>query len=251
MFDRITGTFSVQANSDYYPVLDQNAGKARFLMTHAQDLVSFSQEAFPAFELATGYRPPWKYTDISVAPYFKKTRSVAIAASLRDCLLKGDFDESDWDLLTSSDIRQKALQFKKFFYDCSALSPKQRIILLFESASMIFPYLRPEESEAIWRIAEAGTCYSGLTSEEKNWVSLFRAIGSRDAGKMRFSAAVLLSDGEKTTAEMGYLVAAALLGNLTEAKHDENRRLWNQYRQPLFGAALPSLFFRFLAADSL
>jgi hypothetical protein len=71
IFDRFLESIPIHANSDYYPVLDQNASKTRFLGSTAQELLKYTHEPLPSLEMLTDTNIFWRDTDIVQSPIFQ------------------------------------------------------------------------------------------------------------------------------------------------------------------------------------
>src|SRR5207302_1850446 len=74
-------------NSDYAPVLDQYAVRARFLRAHASSLVAFQKELFPMVELLSGISGAPAGLPVTPSPNFAGSRRAAQAMALHDFLL--------------------------------------------------------------------------------------------------------------------------------------------------------------------
>jgi hypothetical protein len=69
---------------------------------------------------------------------------------------------------------------------------------------------------------------------ERNWLSLFRAVGLRDAAGMVEHARTLLKGKKTLVGEAGrYILAAGMLGSIVSGDHTGARDLWNSYGDKL------------------
>lgn len=246
---RFLDTFSIDANSDYYPVLDQNAARSRFLQINVRDILTLSGAPLPITEMLAKSIPSWDNTEVTPAPFFSKIQAIFLAMAVRDYSLYGSFNERYRDIPT--EIRQNAEILRRFFYDCGFLTRSKRKEVLFNVAANIASYLRPNELEVIWKSIETGPCYSALSPIEKVYISFFKAVGRRDAELMTSTSKTLLdNDHELAPVRLQYLVAAGMLGNLAQGNKTESYKLWSAYRNRMFGNNKPPLLFRFLAANS-
>ena len=53
-FEKFLESFPIRANSDYHPVLDQNAARARFIGEFSGELIQFYPLPLPTLEMLTG-----------------------------------------------------------------------------------------------------------------------------------------------------------------------------------------------------
>jgi len=97
-----------------------------------------------------------------------------------------------------------------------------------------------------------GFCAPKLTTQEKQWVTLFKAVGNRDASRMATAARTLLVNvNPSQLAAVRYLVASGMLGSLAQGDKAESYQLWSKYRAMMFGDIQTDLLFRLLAAESM
>jgi hypothetical protein len=174
-----------------------------------------------------------------------------MAMALRDYFLTGKFDPRYIDV--PEDFRQKALRLRQLFYACSPnTSEIERLESLFDISVNMIPYLSPFELEAFWKALESGPCAAKLTAQEKQWVTLFKAVGNRDASRMAIAARTLLGNvNPSQLAAVRYLVASGMLGSLAQGDKGGSYRLWSKYRAMMFGDSQTDLLFRLLAAESI
>lgn len=240
----------IRPNSDYYPVLDQNAAHARFLMANAYDMLNLSRLMLPVFELLTGSEPAWETTDVTLSPLFTKSEAAYSAMALRDYALQGRFGPKYSDV--PSGVEQQALQLKRTFYNCRSMPDQieRRDNLINASVEMI-PYLRPHEFDAVWKRLESGPCTQFLSTLERNWIDLLKSIGKRNSRKMVSGAKTLLEGEQQIPPDaIKFVVASGMLGSLMQGDREESFRLWSTYRSRMFGNGQPDLLFRLLVADS-
>ncbi|MGE5699009.1 MAG: spermidine synthase [Deltaproteobacteria bacterium] len=235
----------IKANSDYYPILGQNAARARFLNADAYALHNLSHEPLPTMDMILGRTAPWE-TIVTPSVVLSKTQLAHNAMGIRDFFLCGRFDEKYRNV--PEVIKKEAVLLKRQYNECdSGQSVPERISVLFNTAVAITPYLSPRELGYIWGIIERNSCASFITPVEKNWIYLFKAIGNRDAKAMVDGAKTLLRSGEiKEIIALKYVVASGMLGSLILEDKEEAFRFWSSYRPVLLMDGNPDLLFQFL-----
>jgi spermidine synthase len=250
LFERLLAASGVDANSDYYPVVDQNAARTRFLRANAFEIRELSELPLPALEMLTGSHPSWNATDVALSRLFSKSQDVRTATMLRDYSLFGHFNPEHGTV--PADIQQLALQFGQMFLACRPETNQSgRQIALYNVLIRMAPYLRPQEMEAVWNRLESVPCARSLTLPERNWIALFKSISRRDAGAMVSGARAVLESGERMPAEVvKFVVASSMLGSLTLGDRHGASRLWSAYGPLLFKDGQPSLLYRILIAES-
>jgi predicted membrane-bound spermidine synthase len=250
IFDRFLESIPMHANSDYYPVLDQNASKTRFLGSTAQELLKYTHEPLPTLEMLSETNISWRDTDIVQSSYFQNSQAAFIAMALRDYFISGGFRNKNNSI--PAEFQSQALRLKKLFYDCNSATDKdERLGLLFNISVSMIPFLRPHEIDPFWKTLESGKCYSDLSQQEKKWISLLKSTGNRDPKKMRELSKTLLEDsGEIPLGAKKYLIASGMLGALSQKDYSGSHRLWLKHRPSVFGDKEPDLLFRLLATES-
>jgi spermidine synthase/MFS family permease len=250
LLGKFLDSFPIQANSDYFPVLDQNAERARFMRDAATVLTYFTHVPLPASEVLTREGLP-QVTDVSPSPFLHRSQLAFTAMALRDYFLTGKFDPKY--VVVPEDLRQKALRVRQLFYACDSVTNKlERLESLFDISVNMIPYLSPFELETFWKKLESGPCASKLTAEETHWVTLFKAVGNRDASRMAIAARTLLGTVHPSQlAAVRYLVASGMLGSLAQGDRVESSRLLSKYKETMFGDSQMDLLFRLLASESM
>ena len=94
--------------------------------------------------------------------------------------------------------------------------------------------LRPQELASVWAKLESGSCARLLSSEEKNWITLLKAMGGRDAGAMVSGAKSILESGKRVQPDaLRFLVASGMVGSLMQGDRDGSFRFWSGYRSSI------------------
>jgi spermidine synthase len=250
LFQDFLESFPTRANSDFYPVLDLNATRSRFLGLDSKEFIFMTYRPLPLAEMMAGTPLASGRTAVTPSPVSLKANASYIAMALRDIVLSDSARKRY--AAVPSDLLDQAVKLKRlFFTDCSA-SSDERLAGLYETMALqMTPFLRPNELTALWKRLEAGTCMGSFSHRDRQWMALFKAVGARDASAMTKAATVLLAEEQGMPGgPQSYVVAAGMIGSLMQGDREGSIRLWKQYRTRLYGAGKPSLFFRLLAAQS-
>jgi hypothetical protein len=191
-----------------------------------------------------------------------RAQRVTLAAGIRDFLLSGRFEPA-FDTPTAdgpeatatlrrdhAEAKESALRLVQLFFAPWPQGDPNRRIHLFNAAKSAFPYLTPDECDAVWRRLESGPFAGALSPAERDYVALFKAIGGRDAAAMWSAATRLLeTEGDVTPARRRYLLAAALLGGVAGGRPRDAERLWARHGPATFPSGDPGLLVRMLLAQ--
>jgi spermidine synthase len=250
VLDPLFASFSIPRNSDYFPILDLNAAKSRFLGAHALDLVGLGHVGVPAGEMLGTTVDKFRATDVTASPLFYRAQTARNAVAVRDFFMTGHFDHAGNDVPV--DTKRNAELVRSFLRDCQ-YARRWDIWLdsLINVAAEMISYLTPEELEQVWTKLGLSECDNKLNVTQKHWISLLKAVSRRDADGMAETAAVLLSEAEPyRRANFDYALAAGMLGNIARKTPKETQRLWITYGSRLDGPREPWLLFRLLLAHS-
>ena len=150
------------------------------------------------------------------------------------------------------DLQQKAVLLKQMCAGKTAGSANARLELEYSLSNAMSFFLTSSDMEAVWKTLATGPCDALASPQEREWFRLFKAVGTRDAGKMLEGAKSLLAGGKDLSPDLKkYLLGAGMLGAISQGKREESSRMWSEYGGALFdGGNEPTLLFRMLAAES-
>jgi spermidine synthase len=207
-------TTPIRANSDFRPVLDHGASRARFLNTDARSFLELGFGLLPIGELLSGHRNPSATTELTVAvssPMFP----AMVATEIRDRLMNQR--PSGRSTVWPRDRPSPARVAEDVLNKCRvAVTSAEQLSALVQLGSRVAAYLTPAELDALWPQVETLRCASNLPDRPGAWLRLFKAVGQRRPGEMASRAEALLADGSEPSSERRrYVVGAALLGHVT------------------------------------
>jgi len=248
MLDPWLAGVPIVANSDYYPVLDQNAARARFLLNDALDFVALAAAPVPALELL-GVQPTVAHpTKITPYEHYPVSQSHYAARVLRDKIA----DHSIEQLREMAANDKVAGVPRRVAMDCAEPALRgDKISAMFNVGTDVVPYLQAGELVSVWRWVETQPCGSQLNSVESEWLALFKAVGSRNPKQMAERAEHLLQgDGSMTPQRTRYLVMVAMLGHIAQKDKAAASQLWSRYGAKIQSDPQSQMLFRILAAHS-
>jgi len=241
-------SYRVPANSDYYPYLDLNAARYRFLQQSAGDLVSLNSSSVPVIAMLEGASTPPEVS-LDGAAYFNRIEQTRRAQYIRDTYLKADPPEPR--------AMPRALQKDLELASLRALDCRDPgghdvwLHSLLQVAMATSPFLTPADAGAIWRRFENTECYGSLPPRYKLWIALFKAVGARDGASMASLAERLFAaDTQLPPESRRYLLTAAMTGFLAQQQPQEALRIWTRYSPLISREERAQLVFRLLYANA-
>jgi predicted membrane-bound spermidine synthase len=224
-------SYGMPANSDFAPVLDQNAARHRFTEKSAAEVVALLNAELPLLELLEPERSRRAINPLFKGAYaFERVENTRLAWYARDFLLRARPPVPE----KVPTQLQKDLELVKLrLIECR--EPRDLDVWLHSAirvAKALNPYLAPDDVGAIWgRIVES-PCYGGLQDFQRRWLALFHAVGQRQAGRMaELAAGLLRSQGDLVTEAREYLLLAALAGYVARGENRRALELWEAHSE--------------------
>ncbi len=237
-------------NSDFFPVLDLHAVRARFMKSSVTNLSLLRAETLPAMELLGGESPPVARRTLTDSHHLPYPRLVKTAAALRDFYIKGAVYP---DEQLGADLLRHAMLTQRLADKCHGDSlPKLWLDSVYEIMKTITPYLTPSEMDTLWRRLRASDCHRRLHATQQDVFDLLGAVGRREAPAMARLAEKLLKNGEVgNNQEKKYLLASGMLGYLADNKPETAHLLWKTYAPGVLGSQPPDILLRLLWSHSV
>jgi spermidine synthase len=247
-WEGLVRSFAVPANSDFHPVLDQNAARTRFLGVTASDLLVFARSPLPALEMLSGASTPWEWTSVTRVPYFEGSGRAYQAALLRDLVLRPDRPELATAL--PAETISATAPIAEWLRSCEA-GPARPFPLgsFLAFAERAVADLSPSELDRIWAPITRGRCAAHLDRQDLEWVEFVAAVSARDAARMIVASQALLERLPRLDPRtVRYLLAAGMLGATVRADPAGAARFLSRYAPGLDPSSY--LLLRSLAAAS-
>lgn len=214
-------SFPVPVNSDYFPVLDLNAAKARFMQERSSDLANLALARVPALELLEGEAARGGIT-AAQRTWLKRDGFTRAALAVRAYLLEGRPEAlAEVPLIIRSDVRLVRL----LGIECAASRQSLSVEHLFEVANATVPFLTREELAGVWDKLGTSPCARRLPGPLRDWIGLFAAVGARDAGRMAELAEKLLGQEAE---RRDYLLEVAIAARLARGERAQALALWRE-----------------------
>ena len=245
-------SYQVPGNSDYYPFLDQNAAKARFMGVGAFGLLRLANGPLPYMHLISQYDESVpSLSTVSVNEGSIMTLLARRGASVQQYLLTGMFpkDAEFDDRIVSPIVRTTAVNLRRMFQDCGSFPEAVRKELLSTAAVTMLPYLTHKELEPVWNALEKPSCRASMSGMERQYLELFKAISAKDFKRVSVLVRdVLMQDKELPQNTRMYIVGIGMLASIVDGNRADSLKLYQQ----MFGTREQSdIIFQLLYAQSI
>ena len=223
-------SYGLPANSDYYPVLDLNAARARFMDKSGAELAALGSLGVPVLELLEPSRPSRPPNPLfQGASDFARLDRTRLAWYARNFLLDAAATEAEPAITRAL---QKDLElFKLRLFECR--EPREHDVWLHSAlrvAQSVNPYLPPEDAVGIWGRVRASPCFSELYDFQRTWIALFDAVAARDVRHMAELATALL-DSQKDAGNEAreYLLEVAMAADIAAGRREDAIKAWQAH----------------------
>jgi predicted membrane-bound spermidine synthase len=231
LLDPMLRSYPIAANSDFYPIVDLNAAKARFLLKKATELPSLNIGMLPVTDIIEKRQFP-NLDEKSLEPsQFElplRHGQAKIAARVRAYILSGVNSVNGANL--------PAWQFKVSYFSnrltsCDGIENDSTwSSQLREVGKLISAYTPPKQAADVWRHIESAKCADRMSPDDKRWLGLFRAISERRPDGIADSAGQLLDSGKSLSpADKTYLVHSSMAANIARGTPNQAAALWSKH----------------------
>ncbi len=247
MFQGINGG----VNSDYFPILDGGAPKARFAMSSAASITGLLDSSIPVLSILD----PRVETDSSkyvLNNGLKAPKEKQALLQLRDEMLgiSEPYAGKDNGKLTTS---LSAFVFKSSMTSCDSRSSTTALEYLGRHGVRISAMLSQSEQQPLWDYLATTSCVSGPHSNEivAQWLGLFDAINKRDYAKMSQISTALLDaeDYPGKNGKLQYKLSVGLLGDIKLGDHQAAHARWEKYNDRFQSESQLSLPLRLVLSN--
>ena len=212
-------TIPVPPNSDFFPFVDLNAPRLRYMRENAIELPALTVLPIPFLELLGGAAPRGPTVEPAANSALFRDRLVRRALEIRRAVSSGSPNSLDplsarylWLIDTS---RER----------CAAKEGQNEWQNAVRNISDdTAAYLNPAELEEIWNKVMSSPCYREVTGEHKAWADLLAAIAQRNAPEIvKLGTELLGSHSSNSENDLAYLTtvtAAAYvrMGEIAQAR---------------------------------
>jgi spermidine synthase len=218
----------VPANSDFFPFVDLNAPRLRFMSENAFELPRLTSTSVPILDLLRTDSPASATLEPSRHSSLIRDNQVRRALAIRRAAVSGRLDYLDVDatvtllLIRTPEDRCTDPQVQRTWK-----AAVQKI------GAMTATYLNASELADLWSSIRSTPCYRDASGELRAWTDLLAAVAARDAPQIVSKGTLLLERPSLlSTDELAYLttvMASAYLhiGQTAQARNLVTE-LWNR-----------------------
>jgi spermidine synthase len=194
-------TIPVPPNSDFFPFVDLNAARLRFMRQSAIELPALTVLPIPFLELLDGAAPRGATVEPAANSALFRDRLVRRALEIRRAVSSESLDTLDPQsatYLSRIDMSRERCASKEALNDWKIAARN----ISDDTAA----YLNPAELEEFWSKVMASPCYRDVPGEHKTWADLLAAIAQRNAPLIvKFGTQLLAPDHSASEEELAYL----------------------------------------------
>jgi len=238
-------SFGVNKNSDYFPFLEYNAGKARFLKESVNELMALMKYPAPVLRTMQGIVIPENFETgpnylFEIVDDNKSARAIFECFSNLNSGKKPGIEKlNEYNALLLNSILMINQETD------TAYLKKIWVPVLEPFAVKILPYLSPAELNLIWNYLQTSKGFGLLSEHVKGKVNLYQAVGAMDYSKiLEITNTFLGNEMILPDPESQYFLSTAMWANLMLDKPDEALKLWQRYQNEND----PPVMLRFLSS---
>jgi predicted membrane-bound spermidine synthase len=220
--------YTPPTNSDYFPILDLNAPKARFKQENAYELARVRLDPIPFINMMIAEYENPDAANVNKGLLFSTTRKISNAQHIYNYLKSNYYNETDFD---PSDIELLISLSRNCSEENDFQLWTQKLI---DIAQITIPSLSPGELNELWN-SVTPVCAGKLSDVQGHWLTFVKALGLRDATAIADDAIYLLKEGDQQNRERRKILFGSLmlaLVNLEE--YHAALKLWLQLSDDLF-----------------
>jgi hypothetical protein len=226
--DPLFAAEAAPANSDFFPFVDLNAPRLRFLKVNALALPRLTLLPAQFLGLLRADEPTSPTLQPSQHSLLQRDKWVRHALAIRRALSDGRLD--DLDASTGAWLRLVDASREV----CADLAGQKAWTTAVQTvSSMTAPYLNPSELADLWDHVKNSPCYREATGDQRAWADLLAAVAARDTGEIvRLGARLLREPGTLDKDDVNYLTTVVATALVRRGQPDQARTLlaalWSQ-----------------------
>jgi spermidine synthase len=192
---------AVPANSDFFPFVDLNAPRLRYMGANAIELPALTVLPIPFLELLAGSAPRGPTVEPAASSALFRDRLVRRALEIRRAVSSGSL--SNLDPLSASYLSRIDMGQDRCATTEGLVAWKIAVRNISDDTAA---FLNPLELQEIWNKVTSSPCYRDQPGDHRTWADLLAAISRRDASEIeRLGTELLGSGGANSADDLAYL----------------------------------------------
>jgi spermidine synthase len=237
----VLASYAAPANSDYFPFVDLNAARLRFMQANAVELPSLRTLPVPLIDILSRDAQSESASAPSGQGLLERDSAVGTARAVLDAIVKGQLDT-----LPPAAARD-ALLMQGTADSCQSAATRgvwRRAVR--GIANLTTPYLSAADTKPLWEKIRASACYREFDGTHRTWAAFLAAVAARDVDAIASTGPVLgtQAGAQMTPEELTYVVLATASAEIARGSParalDILQKTWqqldhsDQYGLPLF-----------------
>lgn len=226
--DPLFRTMAVPANSDFFPFVDLNAPRLRFLDKSALELPELTVTHVPVMDIL-GASPPTSPTlEPPAQSKLFRDRQMRRALAIRHALSSGHLEGLDTP--TASSLLVIGVSAERCVDPQAQLAWKNAV---WRVSALTTPYLDAAALSEVWTRIKAAPCYQKASADRQTWADLLAVVAARDAPEIaRLGTRVLDEPALLSKDELAYVTTAVAAARIRLGQPTDARSLlqaqWNK-----------------------
>jgi len=236
-------------NSDYRPIVDQQAPKTRFLDRRADGLVTLARNPVPVLPMLGGVDPGRPGSGVTAYRHFESSLFGAAARRFA-ARVSGTAVADTAAAGTAGDDQDKQLAVAAAAC-AKAAGPEAAVAAIVGIAAETLAFLSTAEIDAMAAWIATQPCGRQQRADVALYMKLISAIGARDPAAMaELGEAILALPATRSNTEIWLAAGSALVGHLTLGRREAALKLVSQHRARLAPIARGDLAARIALAHA-
>ena len=223
------------ANSDYFPILDNNASRTRFTGASAIQIHKLRLSPIPVLNFID---QRLNYPSLGYTENKRLTMSLKHhqGIKLRDEIINTKNHLSE-ETKANYLLSREASNLRYSLSQCNNVSNQVAIDELINLGFNLVPVLTQKEQRPLWEFISTTKCIAehAPNGELSKWLQLFQAINDNNLNNMSEISKTLLESKRynNNKARLTYLLSIAMLSDATRGQIDSSKALWQQWQNKL------------------
>lgn len=226
---------TLRPNSDYYPLLDLFAPKARYLKSNASGLYNIPLSPFPLLEYFENNRPPIKK---------EATKTIGLTQAKR-----AKDSEIIFNTLTKKHSTNKLQPISKdhahsliivnlVISQCAwrKADSSQWLESFHQLMEVTLPSISKNDAMQLFNDSKWNHCVGNIPDNISTWLSFYSSIANRDVEAISYIGLSLLRDEKKISSKIKqYILGTTMLSLLVKNQPKDAKNLWQKHAKELYG----------------